>query len=252
MTLEEIGALLGFVAFGGLAVLVFLTFQQARHLRRLREWAGRGPERAAAIDAQRSEPEAEGEAAPGAERSPRFAGVREAAAARWAELDRRLPVDPRLLFGGLAAILIGVAIATGGFGLLGSDDGSGASERGRNAARNENRGGGGNRGGGSSSEVAVLNATAPPGGTGTAGIADRLSGEVESADFEVGEVGNAGSFSESVVMWRAGAESEAEELADALAGVLGETGVAEMTPEIESLAGDADIALVIGQDDAGV
>ena len=44
--LKEIGAILGFVAFGGLAVLVFMTFQQARHLRRLREWAGRAPERA--------------------------------------------------------------------------------------------------------------------------------------------------------------------------------------------------------------
>ena len=30
--LKEIGAILGFVAFAGLVVLVFMTFQQARHL----------------------------------------------------------------------------------------------------------------------------------------------------------------------------------------------------------------------------
>ncbi len=50
--LKEIGSILGFVAFGGLAVLVFMTFQQARHVRRLREWAGRSPERSA-IEAER-------------------------------------------------------------------------------------------------------------------------------------------------------------------------------------------------------
>src|SRR5436189_341351 len=57
--LETIGALAGLVAIPGLAVLSLLYFGQAREVKRLREWAGRAPERAAeleqrvAADAQR-------------------------------------------------------------------------------------------------------------------------------------------------------------------------------------------------------
>ena len=44
--IESIGPVLGIAAFIGLAVLAFLLFQQSREIRRLREWAGRAPERA--------------------------------------------------------------------------------------------------------------------------------------------------------------------------------------------------------------
>src|SRR5260221_9096532 len=44
---EQIGSLAGFAAVAGLAILSALYFSQARDLRRLREWAGRAPERAA-------------------------------------------------------------------------------------------------------------------------------------------------------------------------------------------------------------
>src|SRR5437764_1246788 len=44
---EQIGSLAGFAAVAGLAVLSALYFSQARDLKRLREWAGRAPERAA-------------------------------------------------------------------------------------------------------------------------------------------------------------------------------------------------------------
>ena len=44
---EQIGSYAGFVAVVGLAVLSALYISQARDLRRLREWAGRAPERAA-------------------------------------------------------------------------------------------------------------------------------------------------------------------------------------------------------------
>ena len=49
--IENIGAYLGLAAFLGLAVLALLYFQQARDVRRLRDWAGRAPERAAAAAA---------------------------------------------------------------------------------------------------------------------------------------------------------------------------------------------------------
>src|SRR4051794_41690707 len=44
---EQAGSVAGFAAVLGLAVLSALYFFQARDLRRLREWAGRAPERAA-------------------------------------------------------------------------------------------------------------------------------------------------------------------------------------------------------------
>ena len=45
--IQEVGSYAGFAAVVGLAVLAALFFSQARDLRRLREWAGRAPERAA-------------------------------------------------------------------------------------------------------------------------------------------------------------------------------------------------------------
>jgi len=43
--IKDVGAYAGFAAVVGLAVLSALYFSQARDLRRLREWAGRAPER---------------------------------------------------------------------------------------------------------------------------------------------------------------------------------------------------------------
>src|SRR4051812_25808478 len=48
--LKTIGALAGLAAIPGLAVLSLLYFGQAREVRRLRDWAGRAPERAAELE----------------------------------------------------------------------------------------------------------------------------------------------------------------------------------------------------------
>src|SRR5213083_2765942 len=48
--IERGGAYAGIAAFFGLAVLVILYFAQARELKRLREWAGRAPERAQEVE----------------------------------------------------------------------------------------------------------------------------------------------------------------------------------------------------------
>ena len=45
---EKYGAYVGIAAFFGLAILSLLYVAQAREVKRLREWAGRAPERAAA------------------------------------------------------------------------------------------------------------------------------------------------------------------------------------------------------------
>ncbi|HEV2774039.1 MAG TPA: hypothetical protein VGV90_00460, partial [Solirubrobacteraceae bacterium] len=47
--LEQIGSYAGLACTLGLAVMALLYFSQAREVRRLREWAGREPERAAEL-----------------------------------------------------------------------------------------------------------------------------------------------------------------------------------------------------------
>ena len=47
---EKYGVYVGIAAFFGLAVLSLLYFSQARELKRLREWAGRAPERAQELE----------------------------------------------------------------------------------------------------------------------------------------------------------------------------------------------------------
>src|SRR5690606_14371061 len=105
--LERIGPILGIVAFLGCSLLAFLLIIQAREVRRLREWAGRAPERAREADeATAAAAEARGHVA---EDEGRW-GPRERLAARfapfWDALDRRSPVDPRWLVAGLAAVVI--------------------------------------------------------------------------------------------------------------------------------------------------
>src|SRR5207244_10495220 len=46
----ELGAVVAFIALFGIAVLSLLVFSQAREIKRLREWAGRAPERAAELE----------------------------------------------------------------------------------------------------------------------------------------------------------------------------------------------------------
>jgi hypothetical protein len=46
----QVGAIAGFAALVGIAMLSLLAFSQAREIKRLREWAGRAPERAAEME----------------------------------------------------------------------------------------------------------------------------------------------------------------------------------------------------------
>src|SRR5437764_13311947 len=56
--IEKVGSYAGFAAILGLAVLSALYFSQARDVRRLRDWAGRAPERSAEMQAGGRTPEA--------------------------------------------------------------------------------------------------------------------------------------------------------------------------------------------------
>ncbi|MFN8111959.1 MAG: LytR C-terminal domain-containing protein [Solirubrobacterales bacterium] len=253
--LKEIGAILGFVAFGGFAVLVFMTFQQARHLRRLREWAGRAPERAAAEEERAAGVSSEATmpaipppgaddrgAAPAPSGPGRVARMRGEVAFRYEELDKRSPVSPLVLGLGILALIIAAVILTGGFGLLSSDDGGGSAQKSAatKPAKQEKP------------EVAVLNGTAPEGGVGVPGTANAASVFVKDAGWKVGEVGDAGSFPTSSVMFEDGFKSDAETLASDLSEQLGDLEVIPITPEVADVANGADLALVVGQDDQGI
>jgi hypothetical protein len=56
--IEKIGSYAGFAAVIGLGVLAALYFSQARDVKRLRDWAGRAPERSAEVEAGGRTPEA--------------------------------------------------------------------------------------------------------------------------------------------------------------------------------------------------
>jgi hypothetical protein len=248
--IEGIGPALGIVAFLGLAILAFLIFQQAREVRRLREWAGRAPDRAAeAAEASLAAAEARGEEIERpTDLGPGRASVlrdraRAVLGARWEELDRRMPVDPRYLVAALAAAFVAVVVLTSGFGLVGDDDGDGRRTGGGEEKPEK-------------PEVAVLNATQveSTGGTiqGVEGLASKVAeGVVEPADYPVGRQADAASgFEETVVMYEPKAEGDAAELARAINAELGETATSPMIEEVRELAGGAPLALIVGQDDA--
>lgn len=253
--LDRIGPILGLTAFLGLAILAFLIIMQAREVRRLREWAGRAPERAqeaadasqAAADARDSGSADDREPEPG-----RLAALRqrarEALAPRWQALDRRSPVDPRLLMAGLAAVAVAAGVVTGGFGLVGDDAGS---------ERAAQRTGGAENG---PVEVAVLNATqlTDSGGTPIAGVPG-LAREVADAaipanDFDVVTMADAPEGEPvTVIVYEPGesrAKDQAARLAAAVEPELGEIDLEPMVEAVRQFAEGAPVALLIGQDDA--
>ena len=242
--IESIGPVLGIVAFVGLAALAFLLFQQARDLRRLREWAGRAPERAqeaaeavqAAGEASRGEGEADaGEMEevtppPRARLGAAWARLTGAVAPRMARFERRLPVDGRYLLAAAAIAVVVAGALTSGFGLLGGDDG----KRQRRA------------GSGPKPTVAVLNGTDVPG---LAALVDKEV--VRAAGYKTGKIDNAGSsLAATVAMFAPGHQAEAKRLAKAIETQLGDTPTGEMTTEATARAGGAPLALALGVDDS--
>ncbi len=251
--IDRIGPYVGVAAFLGLAFLAFLVIQQAREVRRLRDWAGRAPERARdATDAAVALAEAKGEEPPEVEvEEPdpsRFGlwwqGVRDWLSARATEVDRRLPVSPVYLFAVIAAVIIAVGVLTSGFGLFGGGD-TGAGGKGKGAKPEK-------------VEVAVLNATQVEDTVtgqpiaGVRGLADLVAKKVvRPAGFKIGVKDDAPSgLEQTVIMFMPGAESDANRLAAGVEKKLGQTEVEAMTPEVSDVVKKAPLAIVIGADDA--
>jgi hypothetical protein len=245
---DRVGPILGIVAFVGLAVLTFLLFQEAREIRRLRDWAGRAPEQAAqASDAQLAASEAREEAESGPPpgfwgRFKRRVGAARARVAgafgpRWEELDRRSPIDPRLVLVLLVGVIV-AAVVTDGFGLLSSNEGGGGSAKADK--------------GPSHVKVAVLNGTQEAGVPAVAHLASEVEKQViKPAGYAVGPVTNSPeSFTKTVVMFRHGHDADAKALATAVKPKLGNTATQPMTNTLQSAANPARLALVIGLDDS--
>jgi len=258
--IEQIGPFVGLAALVGLAVLAFVIFQQSRDIRRLREWAGRAPERAReAADASLAAAEARGELT--AEETPgRLARMRAAIAGfvrpRYEAVDRNMPIDGRIVLGVLGAGIIAAGVLTSGFGLVGDDE----PRRGKRGQQAQNGQGDQNNQGnrnreGDRPEVAVLNATQTTVNgipvQGLSGLADKVTNEVvRQVGYEVGVRGNSPTgFAESVVMYEPDARAPAAEFARAITPQLGETPTEEMAEDIRSVAGGAPVVLVVGLDD---
>jgi hypothetical protein len=149
---------------------------------------------------------------------------------RIAAIDRRLPVDGRYLLAILLVAVIAAGVVTSGFGLVGGDDG-------------------GRKGDGSkpNATVAVLN------GTSVQGLAALVEQKVvKRAGYEQGPVGNtASTFNATIIEYANGERDAAKGLANAVKDELGETPVQPMTADVREIAGKAELAIILGLDDAG-
>jgi hypothetical protein len=250
--IEQIGAFAGLAAFLGLAVLALLSFTQGRDLRRLREWAGSAPER----DAERKEQTS----TIAAQRAEELRALEEA---RTAEQDavssreerrkRREEGLPEQSFGErlrgrfsnfgemaskpgtLIALFVVIIAIVGGVAYLlvsgGGDDAKGGGGSKQAVAKVKP----------AEIEVSVLNGTSVP------GLAATFGDEVEGKGFSLGAVTNSNSsFAESVVMFKTGHKPEARTVGKQL----GISKLQPMSGEIESVSAGADVAVVVGEDNA--
>ena len=256
---ERVGAYVGLAAFLGLAVLALLYFSQARDVRRLREWAGRAPERAVEQAERETETERATEVAPATPAAA--AGVHSLPPTPLAEASQKRPRKPlrervrnihvpQLRYIGMA--LLGVLVLAGGaFGAIqltnddgGSDSGAAAPER----ERTRDRGGNEDRRVNANVDpaqvtVAVLN------GTTVQGLAAQVGEEVRAGSFKLGTIGNAARIdqSQSVVLYREG-EARA---ARAVGNRLNIDKIEPVDSVNEEIAGSFDVIVLVGSDRGG-
>jgi len=250
--IEQIGAFAGLAAFLGLGVLALLSFTHGRDIRRLREWAGSAPERDAerkettsTIAAQRAEELRQLEQSKTAEhqavsrreerRRRREAGEpeltrRERLSEGFSGFGERL-AEPRYL----VALFVVIVLVGGGVAyalLSGSEEGGNGNGGNKQAAAKMQP---------SEVEVTVLNGTAVP------GLAASYGDKVEGKGFKLGAVTNSNSsFSDSVVMFKRGHKPEAR----VVSKQLDIDDLQLMTTEIEGVSAGANVAVIVGEDNA--
>ena len=249
--IEQIGSYAGLAAFLGLGVFALLSFTQARDIRRLRDWAGSAPER----DAERKETTS----TVAAQRAEELKALEEARTAEHAAVSQRetrrqrreegLPeLTRRERVGGffsrvgervaeprwLAVIFVVMVLVAAGvaYAVLSGSDEDAKGKNGKQAAAKVKP---------SEVEVAVLN------GTATAGLAATYGDKLEGKGYELGKVTNSDEPAEtSVVMFARGHKPEAKKVAKQLQI----DALQLMTGTIETDSGEANVAVIIGEDDA--
>jgi hypothetical protein len=258
---ERVGAYVGMAAFLGLAVLALLYFSQARDVRRLRDWAGRAPERTLEQieqTGQVAEVERATEVAPA---TPAATTATAAAhslpptpLSQVSAPKKRKPLRervrnihiPQLRYIGMA--VLGVLVLAGaayGAIQLTEDDGAAPDARNRDeprSERNRDRRTGGNVDP-SQVTVAVLN------GTTVVGLAAQVGEEVRAGGFKQGTIGNAARVDQasSVVLYRDGQARAARTVANRL-GIDKTEAVDSVNEEI---AGSFDVIVLVGSDRGG-
>jgi hypothetical protein len=210
------------MAFFGLGVLALLYFSQARDVRRLRDWAGRAPERAAEAVQQAAQVYAQQAEPIRRERLRRERTI------------RRLPEGRylALIAGGVAILGIGAIV------LINETVGGGGGDGTAKKTISSGPGGGAPIAPGAVT-VAVLN------GTDTPGLAAKVGDDVQANGFKLGPITNSESGYEfTTAMYTRGHRREAE----AVAKSLGLKRVKLMSHAIRALAGSANVAVVVGAD----
>jgi hypothetical protein len=230
---ERVGAYAGLAAFFGLAILALLYFSQARDVRRLREWAGRAPERAAETGVpQHYLPPTPIEEVSSRQRRP----LRERL--------RRIHIPQArylALVAGSLVIIAGAGLAA--VQLIGDDGEAGS---GGEQVKGQKGDGGGNQRTTPAAtnirptDVTVLN------GTTIAGLAAQVGEEASADGFTVGTVTNAARTDQtkSEILYRKGEKAAADLVANRL-GVRSTNPVDALSAE---LAGSFDVVVLVGTD----
>ena len=257
--IERVGSYVGLASFLGLAILALLYFSQARDVRRLRDWAGRAPERTT---------ETAGLGAPGdAETTPAPAATAQLPAAQHhlpatpfseTAVRKRKPLRervrnihvPQARYIGLVAagvVVLGGA-AYGAAQLVGGDSSSNSPDAGQTTSARGNRDATNSptkpiNVDPSQVTVAVLN------GTTVQGLAAKVGQEVSSGGFTLGTIGNAAKIdqSQSEVFYRKGQAAAARAVANRL-GIKTTGPVDSVNAEI---AGSFDAVVLVGSDRGG-
>ncbi len=231
---QEIGAAAGLAAVVGLVVLSALHLSHARDVKRLREWAGRAPERSGLGVT----------AVPGA-------GVPPPAQPQTVIIPprRSQPWSSRIGTRSVAVALVGLLVlggaATYGVTQLTGDDGG---DNSRNAQANNDHGlpNDPSRNGVAvdpgNVTVAVLNGTTVP------GLAAMLRDQIAAAGFTKGMINNFSDqqLAESVVQYAPGHQAEAK----AVSRTVGISRREPVTTNSRALAADATVIVIAGADKA--
>jgi LytR cell envelope-related transcriptional attenuator len=227
---QEIGAAAGVASGLGLALLSVLYVSHAREVKRLREWAGRAPERSG----------------PGVTAVPgRAAGVPPPAVPQQTVIPSRRsqPWYSRLGTRYVAVALVGLLVVGGAYGVTqvtGDDGGDKSGNASANKPNKRKRDGAAVKPG--NVTVAVLNGTTVP------GLAAALRDQIAAAGFQKGAINDFSDqqVAQSVVQYAPGREAEAK----AVGRSLGISQREPVTADSRALAGDATVIVIAGADKA--